>query len=385
MPAQGPFVLDTVLLKVASRCNLNCSYCYVYNMGDEAWRAQPKRMSAATGARIAEQLGEVYRAQQTPFSVVLHGGEPLLIGANRLAELLTMLRAKLPQACGLHVQTNGLLLNAEIIDILVAFDVGISISVDGPAETHDQFRVDHRGRPSHAKVAEAIDRLQARADARPLFAGVLAVIDPRSDPVAVYADLKAYGAPGIDVLVRDGNWDNLPFGKAAPETLEYGRWLCGLLDAYLADSNPPRVRLLDDMLRLLLGGRGQKEGVGLSDYGILVIEPDGEVQKNDTLKVAHAGADRFDTTWNVHTDRLISILASEGYEAYHAQQRPTARACVTCPDLTVCGGGMVAHRWREGSRYANPTVFCADQKHLIAAMRRAVARLSPVEPKSTAA
>ena len=31
--------IDTVLLKVASRCNLDCSYCYVYNMGDEAWRA----------------------------------------------------------------------------------------------------------------------------------------------------------------------------------------------------------------------------------------------------------------------------------------------------------------------------------------------------------
>ena len=39
--------LDTVLLKVASRCNLDCSYCYVYHMGDEAWRDQPDRCSAA--------------------------------------------------------------------------------------------------------------------------------------------------------------------------------------------------------------------------------------------------------------------------------------------------------------------------------------------------
>jgi uncharacterized protein len=385
VPAETPFVLDTVLLKVASRCNLDCSYCYVYHMGDEGWRDQPKRMSAETGARIAEQLGGVFRAQQVPFSVVLHGGEPLLLGRKRLAELLAALRAELPQPCGLHIQTNGLLLSDDIIDVLIAYDVGVSISIDGPAETHDQFRVDHLGRGSHTRVSKAIARLRARPDAMPLFAGVLAVIDPRTDPAAVYASLKAAGAPGVDVLVRDGNWDRLPFGKAAPETLEYGKWLEGLLMAYLADADPPRVRLLDDLLRLILGGRSQKEGVGLSDYGILVIEPDGEVQKNDTLKVAHAGADRFETTWNVHRDRLTDILGSQAYAAYHAQQQPTSSLCQACPELSVCGGGMVAHRWRDGSGYENPTIFCADQKHLIAAMRATIAQLPALEPRSTAA
>ena len=384
MPPSPPFTLDTVLLKVASRCNLNCSYCYVYHMGDESWRAQPKRMSAETSSCIAEQLGAVYRAQATPFSVVLHGGEPLLLGLPRLEAMLASLRERLPPPCGLHLQTNGLLLTDNILDVLVAFDVGISVSIDGPSAIHDQFRVDHRGRGSHTQVAQAIARVQSRPDALPLFAGLLAVIDPRTDPAEVYANLKSFGAPGIDFLVRDGNWDKLPFGKAAPESTEYGRWLSGLLEAYLADPDPPRVRLLDDMLRLLLGGRSQKEGVGLSDYGILVIEPDGEVQKNDTLKVAHAGADRFETTWNVHIDRLTDILASGAYANYHRQQRPASETCRTCPELSVCGGGMVAHRWRAASGYDNPTVFCADQKHLIAAMRSAVAGL-PLPELSTAA
>ncbi len=385
MPAKRPFVLDTVLVKVASRCNLNCSYCYVYNMGDEAWRTQPRRMSPMTSERIAEQLGAVFRAQRVPFSVVLHGGEPLLLGRKRLAALLAALRRELPVPCGLHLQTNGVLLSDEILNVLVAYSVGISISIDGPADTHDQFRVDRRGRGSHAQVTRAIERLRAHPGATPLFAGLLAVIDPRTDPAAVYQNLKAYSAPGIDVLVRDGNWDKLPFGKASPESVEYGRWLVGLLETYLTDPDPPRVRLLDDMLRLLLGGYSQKEGVGLSDYGILVIEPDGEVQKNDTLKVAHAGADRFATSWNIHTHALAEILSSEAYAAYHAQQRPAADLCQACPDLAVCGGGMVAHRWREGAEYANPTIFCADQRYLIAAMRSIVARLAPPELQSTAA
>jgi uncharacterized protein len=384
VPDRRPFVLDTVLLKVASRCNLNCSYCYVYHMGDEAWRAQPKRMSQETGERIAEQLGVVFRAQRTPFSVVLHGGEPLLLGRKRLEDLLAALRRELPAPCGLHLQTNGLLLTDEVLDVLVAYDVGISISVDGPAELHDQFRVDHRGSGSHARVVQAIGKLRARADAMPLFAGVLAVIDPRTDPAAVYDALKDFGSPGIDVLVRDGNWDRLPPGKATPESIEYGAWLAGLLAVYLDDPDPPRVRLFDDMLRLLLGGRSQKEGVGLADYGILVIEPDGEVLKNDTLKVAHAGADRFDGAWNIHQEHLLDVLASDSYDAYRQQQRPASGLCNACPELTVCGGGMVAHRWRANSGYNNPTVFCADQKHVIATMRAAIARLSTPRFESTA-
>ena len=174
--------IDTVLLKVASRCNLDCGYCYVYRMGDDAWRSQPKRMSDAVQRAAVRQLASLYSRQQHPFSVVLHGGEPLLIGASRLRDLCGQLRSALPAPCGIHVQTNGILLADEVIDIFVEYDVGVSISIDGPREVHDRFRRDHLGGGSHERVRRGISRLTARADARPLFAGVLAVIDPASCP-----------------------------------------------------------------------------------------------------------------------------------------------------------------------------------------------------------
>lgn len=208
-----------------------------------------------------------------------------------------------------------------------------------------------------------------RPDARPLLAGVLAVIDPESDPAEVYAALKETAAPSLDVLPRDGNWDQLPFGKQSPTSTEYGRWLEGLLEVYLLDSAPPRVRLLDDMMRLVLGGRSMKEGVGTADYGILVIEPDGAVKKNDTLKVAGSGADRFEHSWSVFDNAFDEILRSEEFGSYYAQQRPVATTCAKCSDLAVCGGGMVAHRWSAKRGYDNPTIFCADQRHVIARVR----------------
>jgi uncharacterized protein len=362
--------IDTVLLKTASRCNLNCTYCYVYHMGDDSWRGQPKRMSDAVIAAAATQLAALSHAQMRPLSVVMHGGEPLLLGLPAMTRLVEALRFGLRADAGLHVQTNGVLLNDGFMELFARHDVGVSISYDGPVEVHDRYRVDLRGRGSHARVLAGIDRLKAHPEGARLFQGVLAVVDPASDPGVVYDALKATGAPGFDLLCQDGNHDRHPRGKARADSTEFGQWMTRLLVRYLNDRTPPRVRVLDDLMRLILGGEGRKEGVGLTDYGIIVIDTDGSITKNDTLKVAHKEADRFPEHWSVLTDNLVDILSRMKVEAYHALQRPTAAACLGCPELSVCGGGMPAHRWSNARGYDNPTIFCDDQKLLISYMRR---------------
>ena len=92
--------IDTVLLKVASRCNLDCSYCYVYHMGDDGWRSLPKRMAADTRALVASELSALMRAQSRPFSIVLHGGEPLLLGLLQLESLFGALQPSWAQPAG---------------------------------------------------------------------------------------------------------------------------------------------------------------------------------------------------------------------------------------------------------------------------------------------
>jgi uncharacterized protein len=365
--------IDTVLLKVASRCNLDCSYCYVYHMGDEGWRSQPKQMPMDVETAVVEQLAELARSQGRGFSVVFHGGEPLLLGPSRLKRIWAHMREVLPSTCGLHIQTNGILLSPQIIDECAAYNVGISISLDGPPNVHDTFRVDRRGKASQRRVMDAIRRLRAHPEGAHLFSGILAVIDPRSDPVAVYQYLKSTGAPSLDFLYRDGNHSRLPFGKREVKSTEYGDWASRVLDCYIADPEPPRVRLFDDMLRLALGGEGIKEGVGLTNYGILVIETDGTINKNDTLKSSFGAADSFDLPSNVLHDHLVNVVHSREFEDYCDAQRPTSSACTACPVLHVCGGGMLTHRWSNSSGFNNPSVFCEDQQVLIARMRHWIA------------
>jgi uncharacterized protein len=362
-------IIDTVLLKVASRCNLNCSYCYVYNMGDEGWRSLPKRMSADVQRATITQLVALSRAQQRPFSVVLHGGEPLLLGASRLADLFAALRAELPPRYGLHIQTNGLLLSNCILDLCAKFHVGISISLDGPRDINDQHRVRHDGRGSHSGIVDAVERVRSHRMAKELFSGLLAVVDPTSDPSEVYSFFKEIGAPSIDFLYRDGNHDRLPHGKASFASDEYGRWMSSLLDLYLSDPTPPRIRVLDDMLKLILGGHAKKEGMGISDYGIVIVDTDGSIRKNDTLKSVSNAIDHFDSNWSVLENQLDDMVNTPEFETYHAAQRPTASVCKKCPEFGVCGGGMPLHRWSDRNGFDNPSVFCLDQRVLIGRMR----------------
>jgi uncharacterized protein len=326
-------------------------------------------MTEAVMSSVIDQLGALSHSQARPLSVVLHGGEPLLLGVAATERLIQGLKSSLRVDVGLHIQTNGVLLTDEFIDVFDRYDVGISISLDGPAELHDRNRRDRQGDGSHERVVAGVARLVAHPACERLFSGLLAVVDPTADPLEVYEFLKATGAPSVDFLYRDGNHDVLPPGKSQTDTTEYGDWMVRLLDHYLTDPAPPRIRVLDDLIRLILGGRGRKEGVGQDEYGILVIDTDGRITRNDTLKVAYPGADRFQLERSILNRDLLQQLASSELDEYFALQNPTSPKCHACPERMVCGGGMPAHRWSSENGYSNPTVFCRDQLVLISAVR----------------
>ena len=344
-------------------------------MGDTNWADMPKLMSVQTVSAVARTLDDLSREQKRRFAVVLHGGEPLLLGPEKLAFLLAQLRDVLPHEYPFSLQTNGMLISEAVLDVCSEFRTSLGISIDGPKGIHDRHRVDHGGQGTHDKVMEGIARLRSHRDGHFLYAGLLAVIDPTSDPADVYSCFKGLGAPSVDFLYRDGNHSQIPYGKASFQSTEYGRWLCRLLDVYLADPTPVRIRLLDDMIKLILGGSGTKEGLGSTDFGIVVIDTDGSVTKNDTLKSAFNGADRFEQHWSVYTHRLTDIANSPEFASYHALQRPSASCCLSCPELTVCGGGMPVNRWRDENGYENPSVYCADQLVLIQHIRDRMASL----------
>jgi uncharacterized protein len=76
-----PMPIREFILKVHNRCNLACDYCYIYEMADTSWSEQEPAMSPAVAKQAALRIREhAQRHELKTFSLVLHGGEPLLIG-----------------------------------------------------------------------------------------------------------------------------------------------------------------------------------------------------------------------------------------------------------------------------------------------------------------
>ncbi|MCY3791931.1 MAG: radical SAM protein, partial [Gemmatimonadetes bacterium] len=232
--------LDTVLVKTASRCNIDCSYCYVYRGPDSSWRLQPKRMCRQTAEVLCKRLIEHARRQQEAgFAIVLHGGEPLLLGYSGLALILRGLRASLvPERYPISVQTNGTLISGKLLDLFAETRTSLSVSIDGPPHVNDLARLSHRGESTYAATIQGIRLLASHPDSEFLFAGTLSVIQPDVDAKIIYRFLKKLGSPSMDFLLQDGNHDRMPAGKAHFSSMEYGQWLNSLFDLYLSDPSP---------------------------------------------------------------------------------------------------------------------------------------------------
>ena len=216
-----PVPIDTVLLKAASRCNIACSYCYVYQLGDQGWQRQPPAMSQSTIDAIVSRLDELRLAQGRDFAVVLHGGEPLLLGEALLTRLLTGLRTRLPVGCTLSVQTNGTLLTDPLLDLFADAGATVSVSLDGPTKINDSRRMRFDQGGTFEATLEGIHCLQRHPAAERLFSGTLSVVEPSTDPSAVYWFLRGLGVPGMNFLLPDGTTRG--YRQARPDSIRTKR------------------------------------------------------------------------------------------------------------------------------------------------------------------
>jgi uncharacterized protein len=353
------------VLKVHQRCNLACDYCYVYEMSDQSWRDRAMVMPDHVVEAAAHRIGEHAREHGLDrVNLILHGGEPLLAGRERLRSTVRTIRAGLPEGCASTVglQTNGTLLDEAVLDDFRELGVSVGVSLDGPPAENDRHRRYANGRGSSAEVDRAL-ALLSRPGYRDTYAGLLCTIDPQTDPVACYEALLAYRPPAIDFLLPHANWETPPYASG-PSPTPYADWLIAVFDRwYRTTPQPTRIRLFESLIHLALGGRSRSEQVGLSPVALAVIETDGAIEQVDSLKSAYDGA--CSTGFSVLTDALDAALGHPGVVARQIGIHALAGACRSCPVRTACGGGHYAHRYRQANGFLNPSVYCGDLLRLV--------------------
>jgi len=142
-----------------SACNLDCTYCF--------YLSKQKLEGGPGGGHMDDELLEQfvrnYIQSVTADEVVFswQGGEPTLMGLNFFAKVVALQRkhAKPGQRVENDLQTNGTLLDEDWARFLKEHNFLVGLSIDGPREIHDHFRVTKHGEPTFDKVFAAAQML----------------------------------------------------------------------------------------------------------------------------------------------------------------------------------------------------------------------------------
>jgi uncharacterized protein len=346
---------------------LACDHCYVYESADQSWRSKNKVMALetvrTTAFRIAEhasthKLGEV--------KVILHGGEPLLVGPATMRAMLTILSTTIEPVTRLRlgIQTNAVQLSTRFCDLLAEFDVRVGVSLDGYREANDLHRRFANGASSHDKVLQALELLR-REEYRHLYAGLLCTIDIRNDPLRVYEALLAEQPPRIDFLLPHATWEQPPL-RFIDDPTPYATWLGRIHKRWIDDGRPVRIKTFESISQAARGGRSGTEQFGLEPADLAVVESNGDWEQADSLKASFDGAPVTGLTVFANSvDEVAGLPVIVRRQGGLDLLNPT---CQSCAVVKQCGGGLFAHRYSEKRGFDNPSVYCSDLKEFLSAM-----------------
>ncbi|MFE5026283.1 radical SAM protein [Streptomyces sp. NPDC056656] len=359
--------LGLVILKVAGRCNLDCTYCYEFNLADHTLAAGPKTMSDEVFEAVIERIRRhADKSGQRSVSLSFHGGEPCLIGSARFDRWCTHVRRALPDLrVYLSLQTNGTLLNSEWIDVFRNHGVDVGVSLDGPPDVHDTFRVRRNGSGSYRAVRRGIDLLQQND----LPYGILAVVQLGADPLRIHRHFMDIGCRSVSYLMPDLTHDTIGNVREKHGPTPCADYLIPIFEEWWHNSTiEVRIRNFWEVSRLILGGTSHVDALGNIPLGFVVVNPSGEVEGLDVLKACEEGITSTginvlgnDFTDLFRTSPLHSRMVFEG--------APLPSDCIGCVEMDTCAGGYHPHRYSRERGFDNRSVWCADLLKIFAHLR----------------
>jgi uncharacterized protein len=258
-----------------------------------------------------------------------------------------------------------LLLSKEIIDELTEANIGVSLSLDGPAFVNDIHRLMPDGRSSYAGTERALALLEDHPE---IFAGVISVIDPSTDPDDILAYFAGRRIPTLDFLLPDATHNRPPAGRETDSEL-YVRWLIRAFDAWFDKYSGMPVRTFDSLLAAICGKASPTDAFGLGSVSLLTIETDGTYHDLDVMKITEAGQTALGMNVRDHSIEEACRNSTLMEHARLLTLEGLSEKCRSCPEVKVCGGGAVPHRYGDGG-FDHPSVYCDELLGLVRHIRK---------------
>ena len=364
-PGDSPPEFNFLLVKLASRCNIACTYCYWFR-DDEVYKKPAVLTEEAEDAFCKKLEEHIVQHDMPAFLIVYHGGEPLLFPKRRFIALQDKLDA-IEQRTGCVIErgvsTNGVLVDEEYARILAKYNVSASVSIDGPPDIHDKYRPDLKGRPTHAATVKGIEMLRAVGQ----DPGIISVCNPDTDPRRLLDYVvNNLGVTGFDILPPDATHADNPPPIDAYFIKLFDAWF----DEYAAKG--VRISTIDAMISGLLGGQSCSDTIGIGAVETLTLMTDGTLEPLDVLRITGNGSTKTDTS--VLKNSIQDARQDPRWKGAYEASLSLCETCRKCEYMDACGGGHLAQRWSPDNGYNNPSVYCESWKNIFAHIW---ARVSP--------
>ncbi|MCS3532047.1 uncharacterized protein M2373_003466 [Chryseobacterium sp. JUb7] len=336
-------------------------------------------MSLDTMTTFAEKLSR-YSDENglKSFQIVFHGGEPLLYPKEFYRESIKIFREKLSDSYfDFVLQTNGVGLDEEWYSLFNELNIRVGVSIDGPKEYHDQYRVFHNGKGSYDEVRSAI---QLGLDKG--MHGVLSVVNLNISPQELYQEFKDLNILSFNLLLPDGHFDKLPDGIIREKVntsnyTPYADWLIELFAIWKSDPDRPNMRFFKTLIQLIAGEEVGDQVLGLKKNGVAILETNGNLEVADSIRACYEGITRNDI--NIHTHEIDSVLADPLFDIYINSHQMVNEKCLNCPIYEICGGGFLLNRYSNENGFDNPTIYCHDMIKLVSYIQNDLINSLPEE------
>lgn len=326
---------------VGPSCNLDCNYCYYL---------QKKMLYPAKRSfRMPDDLLEAYIKQHIQAStgpVILfswHGGEPILAGLNFFKKIVEIQKTYKPDGCRIinGIQTNGTLLDEKWCSFFAQEEFIIGISLDGPREMHDHYRVTKDQKPTFDRVIRGYKLLREHS----ILTEILCVVNATNvkHPLQVYRffkDLKAEFITFLPLVEYRKDSMNAVSERSVPAKA-FGIFLSSVFDEWMEeDIGQVRIQIFEECVRTAFHQDHTLCIFRKTCGGVPVVEHNGDFFSCDHF------VDDAHCLGNIREMPLSILLDSPGQKAFGQKKLDTLpQYCLNCEVRDMCNGECPRNRF----------------------------------------
>lgn len=340
-------------------CNLDCKYCFYLEKESLYPQMGPQVEKWAMAPDVLESYIRQYiEAHDTPqVAFAWQGGEPTLLGVDYFRRVVELEKK---YAHGKQIsnafQTNGVLLNDEWAKLFLENQFLVGVSIDGPRELHDAYRVDKGGQPTFDRVVRGIEVLKRH---KVEFNTLTTVHRANAGaPLEVYRFLRAHGSgfmqfiPIVERMAHEVTKDGLrlispDFSGAAQvsswsvDPRQFGTFLCAIFDEWVRkDVGRQFVQLFDVSLEMWSGMEASLCVFRKTCGAALAIEHSGDLYSCDHFVYPE------NRLGNIMQSPLAALAGSAQQQRFgEAKESTLPRYCRECDVRFACNGECPKHRF----------------------------------------